>query len=94
VYLFPVFYSPLIHYVRWSLLASLNAQILIADDVSITVKACLSANLPIELVELLQKIIELSPFSDNKNLQNLLLLTDHLYRQGEGHQLHQQVTEL
>jgi clathrin heavy chain len=45
------------------------------DDVSITVKAFLSADLPIELIELLEKIIiEPSPFSDNKNLQNLLLL--------------------
>lgn len=46
------------------------------DDVSITVKAFLSADLPIELIELLEKIIlEPSPFSDNKNLQNLLMLT-------------------
>jgi len=44
------------------------------DDVSITVKAFLQADLPIELIELLEKIvIEPSPFSDNKNLQNLLL---------------------
>lgn len=46
------------------------------DDVSVTVKAFLSADLPIELIELLEKIIiEPSPFSDNKNLQNLLMLT-------------------
>ncbi|KAF9258879.1 clathrin heavy chain [Marasmius fiardii PR-910] len=46
------------------------------DDVSITVKAFLTADLPLELIELLEKIIiEPSPFSDNKNLQNLLLLT-------------------
>jgi clathrin heavy chain len=46
------------------------------DDVSTTVKAFLSADLPIELIELLEKIIiEPSPFSDNKNLQNLLMLT-------------------
>ncbi|KAG6381525.1 hypothetical protein JVT61DRAFT_112 [Boletus reticuloceps] len=46
------------------------------DDVSVTVKAFLSADLPIELIELLEKIIiEPSPFSDNRNLQNLLLLT-------------------
>jgi clathrin heavy chain len=46
------------------------------DDVSTTVKAFLQADLPIELIELLEKvIIEPSPFSDNKNLQNLLLLT-------------------
>lgn len=36
----------------------------------------MQADLPIELIELLEKIIlEPSPFSDNKNLQNLLLLT-------------------
>lgn len=46
------------------------------DDVSLTVKAFLSADLPIELIELLEKIIlQISPFSDNRNLQNLLLLT-------------------
>ncbi|KAL9713749.1 Clathrin heavy chain [Leucoagaricus gongylophorus] len=46
------------------------------DDVSVTVKAFIQANLPIELIELLEKIIiEPSPFSDNKSLQNLLLLT-------------------
>ncbi|CAL1714910.1 unnamed protein product [Somion occarium] len=46
------------------------------DDVSVTVKAFLSADLPIELIELLEKIIlEPSAFSDNKNLQNLLMLT-------------------
>jgi clathrin heavy chain len=46
------------------------------DDVSLTVKAFLSADLPIELIELLEKVIlEPSPFSDNRNLQNLLLLT-------------------
>jgi clathrin heavy chain len=46
------------------------------DDVSVTVKAFLSADLPMELIELLEKIIlEPSSFSDNRNLQNLLLLT-------------------
>ncbi|KAE9389774.1 ARM repeat-containing protein [Gymnopus androsaceus JB14] len=46
------------------------------DNVSVTVKAFLIANLPIKLIELLEKIIiELSPFSHNKNLQNLLPLT-------------------
>ncbi|KAF8661339.1 hypothetical protein AX16_001434 [Volvariella volvacea WC 439] len=46
------------------------------DDVSVTVKSFLQADLPIELIEVLEKIIlEPSPFSDNKNLQNLLLLT-------------------
>ncbi|KAH9975866.1 clathrin heavy chain 1 [Lactifluus volemus] len=46
------------------------------DDVSVTVKAFLSADLPMELIELLEKIIlEPSPFNENRNLQNLLLLT-------------------
>ena len=41
-------------------------------------KAFLSTNLPIELIALLEKIIiERSPFSDNKNLQNLLLTAIH-----------------
>ena len=36
----------------------------------------MSADLPIELIELLEKIIlEPSPFNENKNLQNLLMLT-------------------
>jgi clathrin heavy chain len=44
----------------------------------VTVKASLQvqADLPIKLIELLEKIIiEPSPFSDNENLQNLLLFT-------------------
>lgn len=46
------------------------------DDVSTTVKAFLTADLPMELIEILEKIIiEPSAFSDNRNLQNLLLLT-------------------
>ncbi|KAG6824237.1 hypothetical protein H0H92_007587 [Tricholoma furcatifolium] len=45
------------------------------DDVSGTVKSFLQADLPIELIELEKIVIEPSPFSDNKNLQNLLLLT-------------------
>jgi clathrin heavy chain len=41
-----------------------------------TVKAFMAADLPLELIEMLEKIvIEPSPFSDNTNLQNLLLLT-------------------
>jgi clathrin heavy chain len=36
----------------------------------------MAADLPMELIELLEKIIiDPSPFSDNRNLQNLLLLT-------------------
>lgn len=46
------------------------------DKVSVAVKAFLDADLPAELIELLEKIIlEPSPFSDNSNLQNLLMLT-------------------
>ena len=46
------------------------------DDVSVTVKAFIAADLPLELIELLEKIIiEPSPFSENRNLQNLLMLT-------------------
>merc|ERR1711998_830024 len=47
-----------------------------ADEVSATVKAFISADLPNELIELLEKIVlHSSDFSKNKNLQNLLILT-------------------
>ncbi|GAM40475.1 clathrin heavy chain [Talaromyces pinophilus] len=46
------------------------------DKVSIAVKSFLDADMPAELIELLEKIIlEPSPFSDNSSLQNLLMLT-------------------
>lgn len=46
------------------------------EAVSIAVKAFMAADLPTELIELLEKIIlEPSPFSENANLQNLLILT-------------------
>ncbi|KAI8807650.1 hypothetical protein BJ742DRAFT_811431 [Cladochytrium replicatum] len=46
------------------------------EDVSVTVKAFMSAELPNELIELLEKLVlEGSAFSDNRNLQNLLILT-------------------
>ena len=46
------------------------------DDVSATVKAFMAADLPNELIELLEKIVlENSAFSDNKTLQNLLIFT-------------------
>lgn len=46
------------------------------EDVSVAVKSFMAADLPGELIELLEKIIlEPSPFSDNQNLQNLLILT-------------------
>jgi clathrin heavy chain len=46
------------------------------EQVSATVKAFMSADLPNELIELLEKIVlQNSPFSGNTNLQNLLILT-------------------
>ena len=46
------------------------------EDVSVTVKAFMAADLPNELIELLEKlVIEGSAFSENSNLQNLLILT-------------------
>lgn len=47
------------------------------EDVSVTVKAFMSADLPNELIELLEKIVldENSIFRDHRNLQNLLILT-------------------
>ena len=46
------------------------------DDVSATVKAFMAADLPHELIKVLEPIVlEKSAFSDNRSLQNLLLLT-------------------
>ena len=46
------------------------------EQVSATVKAFMSANLPNELIELLEKIVlHNTAFSSNPNLQNLLILT-------------------
>ncbi|RIB09073.1 armadillo-type protein [Gigaspora rosea] len=46
------------------------------EDVSVTVKAFMAADLPIELMELLAKfILDNTAFSDNRTLQNLLILT-------------------
>merc|ERR550514_1101909 len=46
------------------------------DEVSATVKAFISADLPNELIELLEKIVlHNSDFSSNRNLQNLLIVT-------------------
>lgn len=47
------------------------------EDVSVTVKAFMTADLPNELIELLEKIVldENSLFRDHRNLQNLLILT-------------------
>eukprot|EP00928_Gymnodinium_smaydae_P000827 TRINITY_DN1030_c0_g1_i3.p1 TRINITY_DN1030_c0_g1~~TRINITY_DN1030_c0_g1_i3.p1 ORF type:complete len:1741 (-),score=474.00 TRINITY_DN1030_c0_g1_i3:126-5348(-) len=47
-----------------------------ADEVSATVKAFIGADMPNELIELLEKIVlHNSDFSKNRNLQNLLILT-------------------
>jgi clathrin heavy chain len=44
--------------------------------VSVAVSSFLENDLPLELIELLEKIVlEPSPFSDNQNLQNLLMFT-------------------
>ncbi|CAO2649115.1 Nn.00g100640.m01.CDS01 [Neocucurbitaria sp. VM-36] len=46
------------------------------DKVSVAVKAFITADMPAELIELLEKILlEPSTFSDNPSLQNLLILT-------------------
>ncbi|KAJ8312752.1 hypothetical protein KUTeg_010125 [Tegillarca granosa] len=46
------------------------------EDISVTVKAFMTADLPNELIELLEKIVlDNSIFSDHRNLQNLLILT-------------------
>lgn len=47
-----------------------------ADEVSLTVKAFMEANLPHELIELLERIVlHNSGFGNNESLQNLLILT-------------------
>lgn len=47
-----------------------------AEDISVTVKAFMTADLPNELIELLEKIVlDNSVFADHRNLQNLLILT-------------------
>jgi clathrin heavy chain len=46
------------------------------EEISVTVKAFMTADLPNELIELLEKIVlDNSMFSDHRNLQNLLILT-------------------
>ncbi|CAB4482710.1 unnamed protein product [Rhizophagus irregularis] len=65
---------------RRSLIDQINAvalpESIDPDDVSFTVKAFMNADLPIELIELLEKLIlENTAFSDHKVLQNLLILT-------------------
>lgn len=48
-----------------------------AEEVSATVKAFIAADLPNELIELLEKIVlhKSADFGKNRNLQNLLILT-------------------
>ena len=46
------------------------------EDVAAAVRAFMSADLPTELIELLEKImLEETPFSSNRDLQNLLIFT-------------------
>ncbi|XP_070132076.1 clathrin heavy chain 2 isoform X4 [Equus caballus] len=46
------------------------------EEVSVTVKAFMTADLPNELIELLEKtVLHTSVFSEHRNLQNLLILT-------------------
>lgn len=46
------------------------------EPVSVTVKALMENDMPLELIELLEKIIlEPSPFNDNTSLQGLMILT-------------------
>jgi clathrin heavy chain len=46
------------------------------DDISVTVKSFMTADLRSELIEVLEKIVlDNSVFSDHRNLQNLLILT-------------------
>eukprot|EP00061_Rhincodon_typus_P016979 g45465.t1 len=46
------------------------------EEVSVTVKAFMTADLPNELIELLEKIVlDNNVFSEHRNLQNLLILT-------------------
>lgn len=46
------------------------------EEISVAVKAFMTADLPNELIELLEKIVlETSVFSEHRNLQNLLILT-------------------
>lgn len=46
------------------------------EEISVTVKAFMAADLPNELIELLEKIVlDNSSFSEYRNLQNLLILT-------------------
>ena len=53
------------------------------EDVSVAVKAFMNADLPEELLELLEKIVlDNSNFSENRNLQNLLFLTAIKSNQG------------
>lgn len=59
------------------------------EDISVTVKAFMTADLPNELIELLEKIVlDSSVFSDHRNLQNLLILTG-IKQTSLGHQLSQ-----
>lgn len=46
------------------------------EEVLVTVKALMASNLPRDLLELLEKVVlEPSPYSETRNLQNLMLIT-------------------
>ncbi|KFD72333.1 hypothetical protein M514_11620 [Trichuris suis] len=46
------------------------------DDITVTVKAFMTADLPNELIEILEKVVLDNPsFGEHRNLQNLLILT-------------------
>lgn len=56
------------------------------EDISATVKAFMAADLPNELIELLEKIVlDNSAFSEHRNLQNLLILTAMRVREFTEH---------
>lgn len=47
-----------------------------AQEITVAVRAFMAADMPNELIELLEKIVlDSSAFSDHRNLQNLLILT-------------------
>ncbi|XP_052824427.1 clathrin heavy chain 1 [Octopus bimaculoides] len=65
------------------------------EDISVTVKAFMTADLPNELIELLEKIVlENSVFSDHRNLQNLLILTAIKADLFSAENKHQQTTDV
>ncbi|TNN69750.1 Clathrin heavy chain 1 [Liparis tanakae] len=67
---------PLIDQVRPLVVQTALSETQDPEEVSVTVKAFMTADLPNELIELLEKIVlDNSVFSEHRNLQNLLILT-------------------